>query len=283
MADDTAAAAADVEDVRRSGAAVTLSDVVVAFRLVHGGVYTAVERATLRVADGEFVAIVGPTGCGKSTLLNVIAGLLAPATGSVDIFGRPLAALNRQAGDLFQADALFPWKTAIENVAIGLETAGTPTSDARARAHAWLARVGLGAFGDRYPHMLSGGQRKRVGLAQVLIRDPKILLMDEPFGPLDAQTRQIMGNLLLDLWSADRKAVLFVTHDLEEAIALSDRVVIMSAGPAARIIGDWRVPLARPRDISEVRLDPAFHKLHRDIWHMLKGEVIKGYAQSEGA
>ena len=130
--------------------------------------------------------------------------------------------------------------------------------------------MGLGAFGDRYPHMLSGGQRKRVGLAQVLIRDPKILLMDEPFGPLDAQTRQIMGNLLLDLWSADRKAVLFVTHDLEEAIALSDRVVIMSAGPAARIIGDWQVPLARPRDIGEVKLDHGFHELHRDIWHMLK-------------
>ena len=142
--------------------------------------------------------------------------------------------------------------------------------------------MGLGSFGDRYPHMLSGGQRKRVGLAQVLIRDPKILLMDEPFGPLDAQTRQIMGNLLLDLWSADRKAVLFVTHDLEEAIALSDRVVIMSAGPAARIIGDWTVKLARPRDISEVKLDPAFHELHREIWQMLKAEVIKGYAQTEG-
>ena len=130
--------------------------------------------------------------------------------------------------------------------------------------------------------MLSGGQRKRVGLAQVLIRDPKILLMDEPFGPLDAQTRQIMGNLLLDLWSADRKAVLFVTHDLEEAIALSDRVVIMSAGPAARIIGDWRVPLPRPRDIAEVKLDPAFHQLHRDIWQTLKAEVMKGYAQTGG-
>ena len=153
---------------------------------------------------------------------------------------------------------MFPWKTALENVAIGLETAGTPSDEARTRAHPWLTRVGLGAFGDRYPHMLSGGQRKRVGLAQVLIRDPKILLMDEPFGPLDAQTRQIMGNLLLDLWNADRKAVLFVTHDLEEAIALSDRVVIMSAGPAARIIGDWRVPLSRPRDISEVKLDPSF-------------------------
>ena len=128
--------------------------------------------------------------------------------------------------------------------------------------------------------MLSGGQRKRVGLAQVLIRDPKILLMDEPFGPLDAQTRQIMGNLLLDLWSADRKAVLFVTHDLEEAIALADRVVIMSAGPSARIIGDWRVALPRPRDITEVKLDKEFHALHREIWDVLKDEVMKGYAQS---
>jgi NitT/TauT family transport system ATP-binding protein len=262
--------------------AVTLTGVSVAFRLA-GGVYTAVERATLNVADGEFVAIVGPTGCGKSTLLNVTAGLIGPAAGTVDIFNVPLDSLNRQAGYLFQADALFPWKTALENVAIGLETAGTPAAEARERAQAWLKRVGLSAFGDRYPHMLSGGQRKRVGLAQVLIRDPKIMLMDEPFGPLDAQTRQIMGNLLLDLWSADRKAVLFVTHDLEEAIALSDRVVIMSAGPAARIIGDWTVKLTRPRDISEVKLDPAFHALHREIWHTLKSEVIKGYAQTEGA
>ena len=260
--------------------AVALSDVSIAFRLAGGDSYTAVERTKLTVADGEFVAIVGPTGCGKSTLLNVAAGLIAPSSGGVDIFGTPLAALNRQAGYLFQADSLFPWKTALENVAIGLETAGTPSSEARARAQDWLTRVGLGAFGDRYPHMLSGGQRKRVGLAQVLIRDPKILLMDEPFGPLDAQTRQIMGNLLLDLWSGDRKAVLFVTHDLEEAIALSDRVVIMSAGPGARIIGDWRVPLARPRDISEVRMEKDFHALHREIWSVLKDEVMKGYAQS---
>lgn len=280
MAENAAAAA--IHSERTSSAAVALSDVVVAFRLADGGAYTAVERATLHVAEGEFVAIVGPTGCGKSTLLNITAGLIAPAAGAVDIFGSRLAALNRQAGYLFQADALFPWKTAIENVAIGLETAGVPLDAARSRSKEWLARVGLGAFADRYPHMLSGGQRKRVGLAQVLIRDPKILLMDEPFGPLDAQTRQIMGNLLLDLWTADRKAVLFVTHDLEEAIALSDRVVIMSAGPAARIIGDWRVPLARPRDIAEVKLDSKFHELHREIWQTLKAEVIKGYAQSEG-
>ena len=262
--------------------AVILDDVSVTFRLANGGAYTAVEGCTLQVADGEFVAIVGPTGCGKSTLLNVAAGLIAPSHGTATIFGEALPGLNRQAGYLFQAEALFPWKTAVENVAIGLEIAGTSKADARARAESWLTRVGLSGFGDRYPHMLSGGQRKRVGLTQVLIRDPKILLMDEPFGPLDAQTRQIMGNLLLDLWSADRKAVMFVTHDLEEAIALSDRVVIMSAGPAARIIGNWTVPLARPRDIGEVKLDPAFHKLHREIWEALKDEVMKGYAQTGG-
>lgn len=267
---------------KRSAPAVALRDVTITFRLGAGVAYTAVSAATLSVADGEFVAIVGPTGCGKSTLLNVAAGLLAPSSGTADIFGAPLTDLNRQAGYLFQADSLFPWKTALHNVAIGLETAGVASGEARARAQDWLKRVGLAGFAGRYPHMLSGGQRKRVGLAQVLIRDPKILLMDEPFGPLDAQTRQIMGNLLLDLWSADRKAVLFVTHDLEEAIGLSDRVVIMSAGPAARIIGDWRVPLPRPRDIAEVKLEKGFHDLHREIWNVLKDEVLKGYAQTGG-
>jgi NitT/TauT family transport system ATP-binding protein len=252
----------------------------VAFRVADARVYTAVAQARLQVQDGEFVAIVGPTGCGKSTLLNVAAGLLKPASGTVRIFGAPLTSLNRQAGYLFQADALFPWKTVIDNVAIGLEISGVDRADALARAQQWLTSVGLGAFAARYPHMLSGGQRKRVGLAQVLIRDPKILLMDEPFGPLDAQTRQIMGNLLLELWSADRKAVLFVTHDLEEAIALADRVVIMSAGPSARIIGDWPVRLPRPRDILEVRLEKEFHSLHREIWSVLKDEVLKGYEQS---
>ncbi|SHN80373.1 ABC transporter ATP-binding protein [Bradyrhizobium erythrophlei] len=268
------------KSTNKTSTAVALQDATVAFRLAEGRVYTAVEKANLNVAPGEFVAIVGPTGCGKSTLLNIAAGLLAPAAGSVKIFDAPLSGLNRQAGYLFQADALFPWKTAIDNVAIALEIDGTPRREALERAQRFLAQVGLGAFSLRYPHMLSGGQRKRVGLAQVLIRDPKILLMDEPFGPLDAQTRQIMGNLLLELWSADRKAVLFVTHDLEEAISLADRVVIMSAGPSARIIGDWRVTLPRPRDITEVKLTKAFHDLHREIWDALKDEVMKGYAQT---
>jgi NitT/TauT family transport system ATP-binding protein len=176
-----------------------------------------------------------------------------------------------------------PWKTVLENVAIGLEVAGTAKADARAKAEQWLTKVGLANFGGRYPHMLSGGQRKRVGLAQVLIRNPKYLLMDEPFGPLDAQTRVIMGDLLLDLWSQDKKAVMFVTHDLEEAIALADRVVIMSAGPRARIMAEYRIPLERPREISEIRLLDAFHDIHREIWNALKDEVLKAYQQTSGA
>ena len=241
------------------------------------GDYHAVSQATLSVQAGEFVSIVGPTGCGKSTLLNAASGLLQPSNGDVSIFGATLTGLNAQAGYLFQQDALMPWKTALENVAIGLEVAGIDTATARDKAEHWLAQVGLQGFGARYPHQMSGGQRKRVGLAQVLIRNPAILLMDEPFGPLDAQTRQIMGNLLLTLWAQERKAVLFVTHDLEEAIALSDRVVIMSSGPKSKIIGDYRIDLARPRDAMDVRLDPGFHAIHRAIWDQLRGEVMKAY------
>jgi NitT/TauT family transport system ATP-binding protein len=261
----------------KAGPAVDLAGVTIDFALTGGRTFQAVARADLKVAEEEFVAIIGPTGCGKSTLLNAAAGLLVPSAGGVRVFGTPLAGLNRLAGYLFQQDALMPWKTALDNVAIGLEVAGVPSAEAKERARAWLERVGLAAFGERYPHMLSGGQKKRVALAQVLIRDPKIILMDEPFGPLDAQTRLIMGDLLLKLWSDDRKAVMFVTHDLEEAIALADRVVVMSAGPAARIIGDFPIPLERPRDISEIKLEPRFQDLHRDIWHMLKKEVLKAY------
>ncbi len=263
--------------------AIAYEGVSIAFGVEGGPSYVAVRRADLTVGDGEFVSIVGPTGCGKSTLLNVAAGLIAPSAGACAVFGERLSGLNRQAGYLFQAEALMPWKTALENVAVGLEVRGVRRSEARERAAEWLGRVGLRAFLDRYPHQLSGGQRKRVALAQVLILDPKLLLMDEPFGPLDAQTRQIMGELLLELWSADRKAVLFVTHDLEEAIALSDRVAIMSAGPAATIIGDYAVPLARPRDPAEIRHTRDFADIHRRIWNDLKQEVLKAYAHGDQA
>lgn len=262
-------------------AAVDFRDIQISFAVEGRPAYTAVRDVDLTIGDGQFVAIVGPTGCGKSTLLNVAAGLLSPSAGTCEIFGRQLSGINRDAGYLFQADALMPWKTAAENVSVGLSIRGVSQSEARERARAWLQRVGLQAFGDRYPHQLSGGQRKRVALAQMLLLDPKLLLMDEPFGPLDAQTRQIMGELLLSLWSGDRKAVVFVTHDLEEAIALSDRVVIMSAGPAARIIGDYQVPLPRPRDPTELRHTPEFAEIHRTIWHALKNEVMKAYESGD--
>jgi NitT/TauT family transport system ATP-binding protein len=261
--------------------AVDLKGVAISFVLADGKRYDAVRPSDLSVADGEFVAIVGPTGCGKSTLLNAAAGLLTPSAGTVTSLGRTLAGLNKDAGYLFQQDALMPWKTARDNVAIGLEVAGVSRADAVAKTEKMLARVGLKTFMDRYPHQMSGGQRKRVALAQVLVREPKILLMDEPFGPLDAQTRLIMGELLLGLWQADRKAVLFVTHDLDEAISLADRVVIMSAGPAATIIGDFPIDIRRPRDIAEIKANPRFHQLHGQIWAALRDEVRKTYSFGE--
>ncbi len=241
--------------------------------------YTAVRDTTLRVGAGEFVSVVGPTGCGKSTLLNVAAGLLEPSAGTVEVSGERLVGVNRHAGYLFQADALMPWRNALANVTAGLEFRGISREEAAATGEDWLRRVGLGGFGDRYPHQLSGGMRKRVSLAQTLVLNPQILLMDEPFSALDVQTRQLMENELLDLWSADRKSVVFITHDLEEAIALSDRVVVLSAGPATHPIGEFAIDLPRPRDVAEIRLTPRFIEIHAQIWHAMKEEVLKGYAR----
>ena len=243
--------------------------------------YTAVADVSLALQPGEFVSVVGPTGCGKSTLLNVGAGLLQPSTGRVSVFGQALRGINTRAGYMFQAESLMPWRTALANVMAGLEFRGVP--DARERASEWLRRVGLGAFGDRYPHQLSGGMRKRVSLAQTLALDPDIILMDEPFSALDIQTRQLMENEVLALWAAKRKAVLFITHDLDEAIAMSDRVVVLSAGPASHPIGEFVVDLDRPRDVAEVRSTPRFIALHQAIWGVLRDEVLKGYQQQLAA
>lgn len=242
--------------------------------------YTAVADVNLDVTEGEFVSVVGPTGCGKSTLLNVAAGLLVPTRGNVSVFGDKLHGINTRAGYLFQSEALMPWRTALQNVTVGLEFRGFAAKQARSRALDWLKRVGLAAHGHKYPHELSGGMRKRVALAQTLILDPKILLMDEPFSALDVQTRSLMENELLNLWAQDRKSVVFVTHDLEEAISLSDRVVVMSAGPASRLIGEFQIDLPRPRDVSEIRLTPRFVELHKLIWQALRDEVQKAYAHS---
>ncbi|MDR5820400.1 ABC transporter ATP-binding protein [Caballeronia sp. LZ043] len=241
--------------------------------------YTAVRDTSLAIAPGEFVSVVGPTGCGKSTLLNVSAGLLAPSTGAVKVFGEPLDGINRRAGYMFQADGLMPWRSALDNVTAGLVFRGMSKRDADARGEEWLKRVGLGGFGDRYPHQLSGGMRKRVAMAQTLILDPDIILMDEPFSALDIQTRQLMENELLDLWAAKRKAVLFITHDLDEAISMSDRVVVLAAGPGTHPIGEFRIDLPRPRDVAEIRSHPRFVELHAQIWGVLREEVLKGYQQ----
>jgi sulfonate transport system ATP-binding protein len=241
--------------------------------------YTAVADTTLHVRAGEFVSVVGPTGCGKSTLLNIAAGLLDASSGEVKVFGEPLQGINRRAGYMFQTEALMPWRSAIANVMAGLQYRGTPDAQARIQAQAWLERVGLGEFAQRYPHQLSGGMRKRTALAQTLVLDPDIILMDEPFSALDIQTRQLMENEVLDLWAAKKKAVLFITHDLDEAIAMSDRVVVLAAGPGTRPIGEFEIDLPRPRDVAEVRTHPRFVELHAQIWEVLRGEVLKGYAQ----
>lgn len=247
-----------------------------------GGVpYTAVKDATLHVQDGEFVSVVGPTGCGKSTLLNVAAGLLKPTTGDVMVYGKSLDGINKRAGYMFQGESLFPWRTALANVTAGLEFAGISKQAAEQQAVEWLARVGLEHHKDKYPHQMSGGMRKRVMLAQTLIRNPDIILMDEPFSALDIQTRQQMENEVLDIWMSQRKAVLFITHDLDEAIAMSDRVVILAAGPATQIIGEFVIDLERPRDVAEMRNHPRFVELHNAIWDVLREEVLKGYQQQK--
>lgn len=267
-----------------SDPAILLENITCTFASRDGhGSYTAVKDATLAVAPGEFVSVVGPTGCGKSTLLNVAAGLLQPSSGNVRTFGKPLSGINHRAGYMFQGEALMPWRNALSNVTAGLEFAGVSPTEARERGMDWLRRVGLGGFEDRYPHQMSGGMRKRAMLAQTLIRDPDIILMDEPFSALDIQTRQLMENEVLEIWMSRRKAVLFITHDLDEAIAMSDRVVVLSAGPATSPIGEFIIDLPRPRDVAEVRNQTRFVELHSAIWDVLREEVLKGYAQQKRA
>ncbi|MET4072713.1 NitT/TauT family transport system ATP-binding protein [Bradyrhizobium sp. S3.2.6] len=253
--------------------AVDLHDVVICF-----GDFTAVKSMNLQVGDTEFVAVVGPTGCGKSTILNTVTGLLKPVSGDVRIFGRPLTGLNDQSGYMLQQEGLLPWKTAQDNVGLGLVFQGKSVEQARAQARPWLAKVGLKGFEERYPHQLSGGQRKRVAMAQTLIMEPRIVLMDEPFSALDVHTRRLMHRILLDLWQAERRSLIFITHDLDEAITLADRVVVMSAGPASRMVGNVKITLPRPRDVSVLQTTDEFVALYREIWSLLGTEVEKSYA-----
>ncbi|MGG6313371.1 ABC transporter ATP-binding protein [Paenibacillus macerans] len=225
----------------------------------------ALEDVQLNVEDGEFVSVVGPSGCGKSTLLKVVSGLLKPAAGGAYLDGQQIQGVPEQVGMVFQNDALLPWKTVIDNVRLPLEIKGLSKNDQLEEANRLLAMVGLEGFGQYHPKQLSGGMRKRVALARTFAYDPDIYLMDEPFGPLDAQTRVKIGEEFLQLWENVGKSVLFITHDIEEAIALSDRVIVMSARPG-RIKAEFKVNLERPRPFYDIRFDPKFKELQKEIW-----------------
>jgi NitT/TauT family transport system ATP-binding protein len=270
------------EAVTRPEARIELAGVTKRFLTPDGQAFTAIRDVNLVVEPGQFCAVVGPTGCGKSTTLTLVSGLDNPSGGVVSVGGKLVEGIARGTSFVFQADALLPWKTVLANVAMGPLFHGASKKDAHAQARDWLRRVGLAGFEQHHPHQLSGGMRKRVGLAAALINEPSILLMDEPFGALDVQTKAIMSNELLGLWEQTRPSVIFVTHDLEEAIALADRVVVMTVGPGT-VKGVYEIDLPRPRgEVQEIRFEPRFLELHQEIWESLRDEVRQAYARTAG-
>ena len=272
----------DADTRRRENARIELSGVTRRFTTPAGKVFTALRDVTFTVDPGQFCAVVGPTGCGKSTTLGMVAGLDRPSAGTVRVGGRKVDGITEGVSFMFQQDALLPWKTVLANVALGPVFRGVGKKQAQANAREWLGRVGLRGFEDHHPHQLSGGMRKRVAMAAALINEPSILLMDEPFGALDVQTKAIMSNELLGLWEELKPSVLFITHDLEEAVALSDRVVVMTSGPGT-IKGVHDIDLPRPRGaVQEIRFEPRFLELHHQIWESLKDEVQRAYALTGG-
>jgi NitT/TauT family transport system ATP-binding protein len=262
------------------GPAIELINVSRRFLTPDGKSMTAIRDFTMTVERGEFVAVVGPTGCGKSTTLNLITGLASPSAGEVRVMGGPVNGIDERIGFVFQTDALFPWRSVIDNVVAGPLYRGTPKDEAYAKARQWLARVNLTGHETKYPHQLSGGMRKRVSLAQTFINGPQILLMDEPFSALDVQTRVLMHDELLRLWSQSKASVVFVTHDLEEAIALADKVYVLTAGPAT-VKSVYPIDIARPRVASEIRYEQKFIDISRTIWNDLRDEVLRGASREE--
>lgn len=237
--------------------------------------HVAVDTTHLEIEPGEFVCLLGPSGCGKSTLLNSIAGFVPPTEGTVLVDGKPVKAPGPERGMVFQQHSLFPWKKVLDNVAFGPLMAGASKAEAEQKARNFLEIVGLSAFADRYPATLSGGMQQRVGIARALANNPSVLLMDEPFGALDAQTRSMMQENLLELWARFRNTVVFVTHDIDEAVFLSDRVVVMSASPG-RIIADIRVDLPRPRS-AEIVTSREFLDLKKQCLELIRQETLKAF------
>jgi NitT/TauT family transport system ATP-binding protein len=261
--------------------AISLKSITKRFLHSDGTVLTAVEDVNLTVGEGEFVSIVGPSGCGKTTLLNMISGLIPPSSGEISIYGEPINGIRKNVGYIFQKDALFPWKKVLENVSLALLFRKVEQSDATRMAEEWIKKVGLAGFEKYYPSQLSGGMKKRVSICMTFAYNPDIILMDEPFSGLDVQTRYLMENELLNLWAEYQKSILFITHDLSEAIALSDRVYMISANPG-RILKDYKINLTRPRNVAEIHLKPLFTQLYEMMWSDLRGEVLKSYEGKNG-
>ncbi len=257
-----------------AASAVALKNVARRFVTPSGDVLSALEGFDLTVAPGEFCAIVGPTGCGKSTTLGLVSGLAQPQGGSVTLFDEPVTGVDRRVGFVFQQDAVFPWRDVLGNVMAGPLFRGVPRAKAEAEARDWIARVGLTGFEQHHPHQLSGGMRKRVALAQTFINKPEVLLMDEPFSALDVQTRELMQEELLSLWAQSGAAVLFVTHDLDEAILLADRVAVLTTRPA-RVKSVHTIDLPRPRNIATLRYDERFVAIARRLSDDLRDEVLR--------
>jgi len=254
---------------------VTLSDVYLAF--VKSGSSTAqlaLDGISLEVKDGEFCTIVGPSGCGKSTILNLVAGLVAPTEGAVTYAGSQVTGINSAVGYVMQDDNLLPWRTLKANVELALELRGVSRRERAQRSGKLIRRVGLEGYEHHYPHELSGGMRKRASIIRTLIYDSRMILMDEPFGPLDAQTRLVLQNDLLMLWESARRSILFVTHDLVEAIALSDRIIVMSAAPS-RIKRVYSVDLPRPRDVYHIHEQPGFDTIYDQLWTDIREEIAR--------
>jgi NitT/TauT family transport system ATP-binding protein len=257
--------------------AVKISDLSIVFSQRIGAAQqtvAALRDINLTVDDGAFVSIVGPSGCGKSTLLRIVGGLVAPSAGNVSLYGSPVLAPRQESAMVFQHHNLFPWRTTLRNVEFGLEMVNLPKVERRERAERYLELVGLTSFADYYPHQLSGGMQQRVGLARALAVEPRVLLMDEPFGALDAQTRFLLQEELARIWAQDRKTVLFITHDIEEALFLADRVLVMSSRPG-RFIEDISVPFDRPRT-DHTRGLARFAEMKEHIWRTLKPVVAEG-------
>jgi NitT/TauT family transport system ATP-binding protein len=268
---------------RQEPARLELSEVTKRFLTPAGTAFTAIRNVNLTVEPGEFCALVGPTGCGKSTTLGLISGLDRPSSGLVRVAGEPVRGITEGISFMFQADALLPWKTVLGNVMMGPILRGVSKTKASANARDWLRRVGLAGFEDHHPHQLSGGMRKRVAMAAALINEPRILLMDEPFGALDVQTKAIMQTELLGLWEQLRPSVLFITHDLDEAVVLADKVAVMTSGPGS-VKAVYDIDLPRPRGaVQDVRHEPRFLELQNQIWSSLREEVERAYARTAGA